>query len=405
MNMTSNETLARFALSDEPAAYLFSNTKFQYNLSSILNAFKSIYPAVSIAYSFKTNYLKAICNTILDKGQMAEVVSPHEYDYARTLGFPMSRIVYNGVIPDAMEKFKVAAGGGYVNVDNIGEYKLLSLIAKERKTSIQLGIRVNFDCGNNIVSRFGIDIEGSEFAEIMSDIRENQYVHFGGFHTHVGSSRQLNYWSIKATKMIELAKVYGAKYIDLGGGMFGEMPDELAEQFSGYVGSFEGYAYVVAEKMSEAFPARNVNLILEPGTALVGNTMRVAAKVYNVKKVQDQIYVTLGCCSNHIGMLCECRDIPAFVYHNPEIDGSYRCRVVDAILCGDTCLEFDYIKKNFKGNIAPGDTIVFENCGAYSISASRQFIVPRLPVYEEETDKLLMRAENSDDMLGRYYFW
>ena len=77
MNMTSSATLGRFASSDDPAAYLFSITKFQNNLSSILRAFQSIYPGVLIAYSFKTNYLKAICEAVLDKGQMAEVVSPY----------------------------------------------------------------------------------------------------------------------------------------------------------------------------------------------------------------------------------------------------------------------------------------------------------------------------------------
>lgn len=405
MNTTSSATLERFASSGEAAAYLFSNTKFQSNLSSIIRSFKAIYPCVFIAYSFKTNYLKSICNAILGEGQMAEVVSPYEYDYARTLGFPTNKIVYNGVIPDCEEKFKLAASGGLVNVDNIGEYNELSRMAKERNTSIQLGIRVNFDCGNNITSRFGVDLESPEFAEIMAKIQNNHYVRFGGFHTHIGSSRQISFWGIKAAKMIELAKEYGAKYIDLGGGMFGQMSDELSCQFKGYIGSFEVYADVVAGKMKEAFPGGEVALILEPGTAIVGNTMKVAAKIYNVKKVQDQIYVTLGCCSNHIGMLCECRDIPATIYHNPAVHDADRCNVVDATLCGDTCLEFDYIKKHFTGPIGPGDVIVFENCGAYSVSASRQFIVPRLPVYEEDTGDMLMRAETSADMLGKYYFW
>lgn len=403
MSMTSSATLERFASSGDPAAYLFSNTKFQNNLSSILDAFQSIYPGVSIAYSFKTNYLKAICDQILDKGQMAEVVSPHEYDYARTLGFPTNRIVYNGVIPDAEEKFKLAASGGTVNVDNLGEYNALAKMALERNIMIQLGVRVNFDCGNNIVSRFGVDIDRREFEYIMDAIEKNPFVRFGGFHTHIGSSRQISFWGVKAQRMIELAKEYGAKYIDLGGGMFGQMPDELSSQFNGYVGSFECYADVVAGKMAKAFPGGEVALILEPGTALVGNTMKVAAKITNIKMVHDQIYVTMGCCSNHIGMLCECRDIPATVFQNPAIPNENRISV-DATLCGDTCLEFDYIKKHFKGEVAPGDVIVFENCGAYSISASRQFIVPRLPVYEEETGKLLMRAETSADMLGRYYF-
>ena len=88
----------------------------------------------------------------------------------------------------------------------------------------------------------------------MGAIEKNPFVRFGGFHTHIGSSRQISFWGVKAQRMIELAKEYGAKYIDLGGGMFGQMPDELSSQFNGYVGSFECYADVVAGKMAKAFP-------------------------------------------------------------------------------------------------------------------------------------------------------
>lgn len=403
MGTTMTETLGRLTLNADPAAYLLSIPTLKNNLSSITDAFKSLYPAFSLAYSFKTNYLKAICDTVFEEGHMAEVVSPAEYDYARTLGFPANRIVYNGVIPDAEEKFKLAASGGYVNVDNLGEYNELAKMAMDRHKPIQLGVRVNLNVNNGIVSRFGIDPTLPEFETIMKDMLVKPYVRFRGFHTHIGSSRQLPYWKEKIDAMIVLAKEYGASYIDLGGGMFGQMPPYLSKQFNGYVSSFNAYAEVVAKAMAEAFPDGSVDLILEPGTAAVGNTMCVAAKVTNIKYARWKTFITVGCCSNHIGMLCDCRDIPCEVYQNPHITED-RIPVSDAIIAGPTCLEFDYIKKGFSGSILPGDIIVFENCGAYSISASRQFIVPRLPVYSAEDGKLLLRAETSSDMLGKYYF-
>ena len=403
MDTTMTEILARLTLSDDPAAYYFSFPTLENNLSSLSTAFKSLYPAFFIAYSFKTNYLKSICEKILDSGHMAEVVSPAEYDYARSLGFPTNRIVYNGVIPDSEEKFMLASHGGYVNVDNIGEYNELAGMAYDRHRPIEIGIRVNVDVDNGLISRFGVDTSSTEFIEIMRAIQINPYVKFRGFQTHIGTSRQLKYWKNKIDVMVWLAKEHGAKYIDLGGSLFGRMPDELSCQFSGYVGSFDEYAAVVATKMAQEFPDHDVDLILEPGTALVGNTMCVAAKVTNIKHVRGQTFVTVGCGSNHIGMLCECRDIPAHVFHNPHIQEE-RIDVKNAIIAGPTCLEFDYIKKGFSGSLLPGDIIVFANCGAYSLSASRQFIVPRLPVYNAENGLLIMRGEVSADMLGKYYF-
>lgn len=403
MDTITSETLARLTSNDDPAAYLFSIPTLENNLTSILDAFHSIYKAFFLAYSFKTNYLKTICNKILDNGHIAEVVSPAEYDYARSIGFPANRIIYNGVIPDSEEKFWLASHGGYVNVDNIGEYNEIAGIATARHKPIKIGVRVNVDVGNNLTSRFGVDTSSEEFTDLMNAIQTNPYVRFGGFQTHIGTSRQLEYWRNKIDVMVWLAKEYGAQYIDLGGSLFGRMPEELASQFKGYVGSFGEYAAVVAAKMKHEFPDEDVALILEPGTALVGNTMSVATKVTNIKHVRGQTFITVGCCSNHIGMLCECRDIPAEVYYNPRIREE-RIEVKDAIIAGDTCLEFDYIKKGFSGAVLPGDIIVFENCGAYSLSASRQFIVPRLPVYNADNGLLIMRGETSADMLGKYNF-
>lgn len=403
MDTTTPAILARLTSSDDTAAYLFSHLKLQNNLSSILSAFKSLYPGVFLAYSFKTNYLKDICLTMLDRGHFAEVVSPAEYDYALSLGFPHNRIVYNGVIPDSLMKFRLASIGGCVNIDNLGEFYEIAAIAHEQNTPIKLGVRVNIDVGANYVSRFGVDVQSDEFREIMRSFEYDALVSFTGFHVHIGSTRQLSFWKTKIEKMIDLAKEWGASYIDLGGGMFGEMPPELAKQFDGYVGDFNDYASVVASKMAAAFPDNRVNLILEPGTALVGNTMKVAAKVTNIKRVRGKTFITVGCCSNHIGMLCECRDIPAHIYRNPEIPDE-RIHVEDAIIVGNTCLEFDYIKKGFTGSLLPGDIIFFDNCGAYSISASRQFIIPRLPVYNEYNGDLLLRGESSVDMLGKYLF-
>lgn len=401
MDTTSKGILDVLTSNVEGGAYFLSIPTLQNNLSSITKAFKRLYSGVFIGYSFKTNYIKDICEEIKKNGHLAEVVSPTEYDYARTLGFPPTKIIYNGVIPDYGEKFNVAVSGGRVNVDNIEEYRLLSSLAFQNKLPILLGVRVNFDVGNGLVSRFGVDINGQEFLDLMDEISNDPYVTLYGFQTHIGTARQLKYWKKKIDIMIELAKAWGARYIDLGGTLFGPMPEELSSQFDSYVGSFDEYAEVVAGAMAKAFPKGDVDLILEPGTALVGNTMKTAAFVSNIKDVRGQTYITVSCCSNHIGMLCECRDIPCEIIPNPEAYYEKR-HVKDAVVVGDTCLEFDYIKKGLTGEIGIGDVLVFDNCGAYSISASRQFIVPRLPVYSLETGELLLKGETSSDMLGRY---
>lgn len=279
------------------------------------------------------------------------------------------------------------------------ELRDIYFMAKEQGITIPVGIRVTFDAGNDLKSRFGIDIDSDDFSGAMGFFQHNTHLEFRGFQCHIGSARQPKYWKNKIDRMIELAKTYGAKYIDLGGGMFGPMAPELAEQFNGYAyGGYEEYAQIIAGAMKKAFPDEDVMLMIEPGTALVGNTMKMAATITNIKFVRGQIYLTANCASNHMGVIADMKKlVPEVVHMNDNA-----CTFTDVIIGGDTCLEYDYLVKGISGEFAIGDRLVFDNVGAYSISSSRQFIVPRPKVVSEVTGEVLREAEGFTDMFGRY---
>lgn len=403
MTTTTKETLQGLASKDSEPMYVFHRDRLIKNICSIRKAFSGEYGNFEIGYSFKTNYLRSICEQMKSEGAYAEVVSPHELSYAKALGFTPDKIIYNGVIPDPEGKAIIAYCGGMVNVDNYNEYKSILKVLGTMSIvePVRIGVRVNFDCENNLNSRFGIDINGDEFRLIMEDIEQQTIVKLGGFHCHIGMARQLNYWSSKARAMIDLAKRFEAEYIDLGGGMYGPMINELSSQFSGYVGSFNDYAEVIGKMMKRAFPHEEVKLILENGTAMVGNTMDVISTVTGIKAVRGQTYITVDCCSNHLGMLCECKDIPMDKLCAGDGEESV---VKDAIVAGCTCLELDYIKKCVTGTFAIGDRLLFSNVGAYSISASRQFIVPRLKVIDADTGEQIGMKDNYVEMFYQYIF-
>lgn len=397
MDTTTKETLRRSSLIGSTAQYIFDRRLMQMNIFSMFNEFASRYSNFQLGYSFKTNYLRAACETAIDFHCMAEVVSPFELEYARTLTAD-SNIIYNGVIPDPEGKIEIAASGGIVNVDNLEEYRILSKIACERGIEVKIGLRVTFDIENGVQSRFGIDISGDDFRKLLKEARGDSFVSVAGFHCHIGSSRPVKYWAKKIEIMAKLAKEYGVEYIDLGGGLYGPMPDELATQFTDYPDSFSAYANAVCKVMKKTFPDERVKLILEPGTALVGNTMILVAEVVNIKEVNGRQYVTLNCNSNHAGFLCDCKKVPVVVAPNER---NTSVHIDDGYLAGNTCLEFDYLRKNFTGDVAVGDNIIIKNVGAYSISCSRHFIVPGLDVYDADGN-LIMGAEGYDDMFRKY---
>ena len=76
--------------------FVFSERTLVERYRDLEQAFSRRYPSVRLAWSYKTNYLQAICRIFHREGAFAEVVSPFEYDKAVALGIPRERIHFNG---------------------------------------------------------------------------------------------------------------------------------------------------------------------------------------------------------------------------------------------------------------------------------------------------------------------
>ena len=86
--------------------FVVSEKKLRDNMRRIKRVFAARYPDVLFGWSYKTNYLGAVCNVLHQEGAWAEVVSEFEYQKARQLGVPGDKIIYNGPhkTRDALEK-------------------------------------------------------------------------------------------------------------------------------------------------------------------------------------------------------------------------------------------------------------------------------------------------------------
>ena len=73
---------------------------------------------------------------------------------------------------------------------------------------------------------------------------------------------------------------------------------------------------MTAGLLKEEFPDERVRMIVEPGTALVGNTIDVLASVKSIKVIRGVTYTTVDCCSNQLGFICDCKDIPFEIIQN-----------------------------------------------------------------------------------------
>ena len=151
----NNNQLVELSAKYGSAFYLLDTAQFRENFSELKNAFASIYPNTNIAYSYKTNYIPALCKIVDDLGGLAEVVSDMELNIARKIGVKPNNIIWNGPYKNPQEFENLLLEGGQVNLDSYCETELLKTIAKNHPDkTLNVGIRVNFAINDNTVSRF-----------------------------------------------------------------------------------------------------------------------------------------------------------------------------------------------------------------------------------------------------------
>lgn len=78
---------------------------------------KTRYPKVQFAWSYKTNYMNAVCRIFHQEGSWAEVVSGFEYEKALKNGVPGNKIIFNGPIKSDAELIKAAQNGSLIHID------------------------------------------------------------------------------------------------------------------------------------------------------------------------------------------------------------------------------------------------------------------------------------------------
>ncbi len=386
------------------AFYLLDSVQFRQNFTELKTAFNSIYPNWNIAYSYKTNYTPKLCKIVNELGGYAEVVSDMELEIAKRVGCRMDRVIWNGPIKNMriMEQFLLE--GGTVNIDNIEELEQIREIHDRCPDKlIHVGIRCNYDVKDGIISRFGFDTEGSDFKVAVNYVSSTSNVKFINLQCHF-AKRQITYWPARAKGMVDLIDRLGVipDRIDIGGGLFGKMADSLRAQFSCDIPDYYAYASAAAQVFADYFADKEVKpeLLIEPGSAVVGDCMKFLCTVKSIKNVRGKWFATVLGSQKNISMTGI--NPPMEVISMGEEQREYQ----DLDFVGFTCIEGDTLYHNYTGKLANQDAIVISNCGSYSLVMKPPFILPNFPVLDisEGKTEVIKRQENFDDIFHTFNF-
>jgi len=148
--------------------FVFSEKIIEEKYNTLYEAFSSRYPKVQFSWSYKTNYLNAICKKYHQLGSIAEVVSEFEYQKAKHNQVDPKDIIFNGPYKP-YEDLKIAASeGAKIHIDNFFELNDMIKIANELGRKLDVAIRVNMDIGIYPQwSRFGFNYENNEAKEAI----------------------------------------------------------------------------------------------------------------------------------------------------------------------------------------------------------------------------------------------
>lgn len=349
-----------------------------------------------VGYSFKTNSLPWLVSFVKKQGAYAEVVSEDEYLLAKYLGYENNEIIYNGPYKSEASFREVLLAGGYVNLDSCMELSWLTRLAAEYPAQMfSVGIRVNFDlekmCPGETTmgetsGRFGFCYETGKFASALCAIRELPNVTIAGLHLHSSSkSRSVDIFRAIAQMACQIAKEsdLSLSYVDLGGGYCGGMEGRP---------EYPDYFPAVAEELSKQFSPSRTKLIVEPGISLISKCTTFVTSVYDTRDIKGTRYLmTDGSRFNIDATMIKTSHL-FHIIPAPENGGDTKARPVmeRQIVSGYTCMECDriFVYEN-KPELIPGDKIVYENVGGYTMSLNPLFIQYFPPVYVLKEGKMI----------------
>ncbi|MCD6332854.1 MAG: alanine racemase [Bacteroidales bacterium] len=347
------------------------------------DAFTSRYPNVQFAWSYKTNYLDAVCRIYHQEGSWAEVVSGFEYDKALNNGVGGKKIIFNGPDKSDADLIKAIENQSYIHIDHFDELFAVIRLSETSTHKPRVAIRVNMDTGiYPRWDRFGFNYENGEAMEAIDQIIKSGKLELSGLHTHIGTYIMTsNAYQMATDKMAKLAiKIqnkyhHRIKYIDMGGG-FASM-NTLKGAYhnaSDTNPSFDQYAESITGALLRAGFERDhlPVLILETGRALIDDAGYLAGQVLATKRLADgrkALVLDFG-----VNLL-----FTAFWYdHQLHPVEEVSDTKDEAALFGPLCMNIDVIREQARVPLLQkGDQVVVSRVGAYNMTQWMQFITYR----------------------------
>lgn len=326
-----------------------------------------------ICFAVKSNPNLAVLQVMAKLGSGFDIVSQGELERVLAAGGQADKIVFSGVAKSETEIARaLEVGIRCFNVESIAELHRINEVAAKTGKIAPISLRVNPDVDAHThpyistglkENKFGVSVH--EAREVYRLAKRLPHIDVIGMDCHIGSQlTELQPFLDTADRLIvlmEQLKEDGIelKHLDLGGGLGVPYTDETPPHPT-------DYAKALLEKLKTY---GELEIILEPGRAITANAGILVTKVEYLKSNENRHFAIVD-----TGMNDMIRPALYQAYMNIiEVDRTLtrESRVYDVV--GPICETSDFLGKQRKLAIAPGDLIAQRSAGAYGASMSSHY--------------------------------
>ena len=379
--------------------YVYSRSSIENNWREFDQAFGA-HPHL-VCYAVKANSNFAVLNVLAKIGAGFDIVSVGELERVLAAGGQASNCVFSGVAKTVAEiKYGLEVGIRCFNVESSAEMSRIEQVAAQMKTQAPISIRVNPNVDAKThpyistglkENKFGVDIDDA--IALYEQAHNSKWLNVQGLDCHIGSQlTDVSPFIDALDKVLELIGKLSdlsieITHLDLGGGVGIRYDNETTIDIAAYVNS-------ILDKVG------NLEIILEPGRAIVGNTGAFITKVEFLKQNSDKSFAIIDGAMNDLLR-------PAFynAYHQ-VLPVNENSNGVSASwdLVGPICETGDFLAKDRQLSLSEGDYLAVMSAGAYGFTMSSNYNSrPRVAevMVEGENHHLIRERETIHDLFNK----
>lgn len=353
--------------------YLFLKNKFIANCRNFRHSFTALGNKLNLAYSVKANYSNEIIINASNENLYFDCASLMELKHILAQNISLNKIWINTPFLNNELILFCIQNNVQINIDSFDQLIEVNNIAFSQNKIVEIGLRFNLD--EALESRFGIETNDENMLQLIKILSTTNNISVKVLHIHYSTqNRNAQDFAKRAEKLFDLYnkwfKGFKISTLNIGGGLFGPIDAEFAQNFEQMPPTWNDYAFYLQDFIKNV-KAENLTLALEPGMALVADTFFFLAEVLNIKEYKHAKIAMLNTSKLFLKPTGHSRKIMFDVlnFENQNINNASD----DYVLAGITCMENDIIGQ-YNGKLNKGDLIIFKNVGAYTTSYRPNFI-------------------------------